>query len=88
MRYNIEIMKRAQRQLLKLPVQTQERIAESIGLLGGNPDNPKLDIKQLTNDPAARYRLRVGNYRVKFNRQDAIRIIEIVRIGHRKDIYK
>ena len=88
MRYRIEIMKKARRQLLKLSVQTQERIAESIGLLGANPDNPSLDIKPLTNDPEARYRLRAGNYRVKFNRQDAIRIIEIVRIGHRKDIYK
>ncbi len=88
MRYQIEIIKRAQRELLKLPIQTQERIAESIGLLSGNPDNPGLDIKQLKNDPQARYRLRVGNYRVKFNRQDVIRIIEIVKIGHRKDIYK
>ena len=87
-KYNISITKRAQKQLLKLSVTIKERIAEQISILGSNPDNPNLDIKSLTNDPEARLRLRVGNYRVKFNRDDEIRIVEIVRVGHRKEIYK
>ena len=87
-KYEINITKRAQKQLFKLPVTIRERIAEQIFMLGHNPDNPSLDIKSLTNDPEARLRLRVGNYRVKFNRDDEIRIVEIVRIGHRKEIYK
>ena len=81
-------MKRAKRQLEKLPVQIQERIAEGIGKLGNNPDDISLDVKSLTNDSEARYRLRVGNYRVKYNRDDGIRIVEIVRVGHRKEIYR
>jgi mRNA interferase RelE/StbE len=88
MKYRIEITRRATKQLDKLPVLTRERIAEGIGLLGSNPDNPSLDVKTLTNDPEAKLRLRIGNYRVKFNREDEIRIIEIVRVGHRKEIYK
>lgn len=81
-------MKRAKRQLEKLPVQIQERIAESVGKLSHNPDDASLDVKSLTNDSEARYRLRVGNYRVKYNRDDEIRIVEIVRVGHRKEIYR
>ena len=81
-------MKRAKRQLEKLPVGIQERIAEGIGKLGHNPDDASLDVKVLTNDAEARYRLRVGNYRVKYNRDDGIRIVEIVRVGHRKEIYR
>lgn len=88
MKYQIFIIKRAKRQLEKLPVQIQERIAESVGKLGCNPDDASLDVKSLTNDSEARYRLRVGNYRVKFNREDEIRIVEIVRVGHRKEIYR
>lgn len=87
-KYEINITKRAQKQLFKLSVIIRERIAEQIFILGNNPDNPSLDIKSLTNDPEARLRLRVGNYRVKFNRDDQIRIVEIVRVGHRKEIYK
>lgn len=81
-------MKRAKRELEKLPVAVQERIAESVAKLGRNPDDAALDVKVLTNDSEARYRLRVGNYRVKYNRDDEIRIVEIVRVGHRKEIYR
>jgi mRNA-degrading endonuclease RelE of RelBE toxin-antitoxin system len=74
--------------LLKLTLVIQERIAEHIGMLANNLDDPALDIKKLTNDPEAKLRLRVGSYRVKFNRDNGIRIDEIVRVGHRKEIYK
>lgn len=88
MRYTVLVLRRAKKQLNGLPVATQERIAEAIGMLGNNPENPALNVKALTNDPDAQYRLRVGSYRVKFNRDDGIKIVEVVRIGHRKDIYR
>lgn len=88
MRYNILVTNRASKQLLSLPATTRERIAESIGMLGNNPNDPSLDVKALKNDPEAEYRLRVGNYRVKYNRDDGIQIIEVVRVGHRKDVYR
>lgn len=87
-KYQINITKRAQKQLLKLSIAVRERIAEQIFMLGNDPDHPSLDIKSLTNDPEAKLRLRVGNYRVKYNRDDGIRVVEIVRVGHRKEIYK
>lgn len=87
-KYEIKITKRAQKQLIKLSVAIRERIAEQIFILGQNPDSPSLDVKSLTNDPEAKLRLRVGNYRVKFNRDDEICIVEIVKVGHRKEIYK
>lgn len=87
-KYEIKITKRAQKQLFKLSVAIREKIAEQIFSLGLNPDSQNLDIKTLTNDPEAKLRLRVGNYRIKFNRDDEIRIVEIVKVGHRKEIYK
>lgn len=88
MRCTVVVTRRAKKQLNGLPVTTQERIAEAIGMLGNDPDNPALNIKALTNDPDAQCRLRVGSYRVKYNRDDGIKIVEVVRIGHRKDIYR
>lgn len=86
MRYTIVVTRRAKKQLDSLPVATQERIAEAIAMLGNNPENPTLNVKALTKDPDAKYRLRVGSYRVKYNRDDGIKIVEVVRIGHRKDV--
>jgi len=86
--YRIEIAKYAQKQLRCLPVRVQENIAEKIAILGNNPGNHELDIKRLMNNPSGRFRLRVGSYRVIFNRDDTLRIIQIIRIGHRKLIYK
>lgn len=86
--YRVEIEKKAKKELDSLPINARERIAEGIGLLGNNPDNPMLDIKKLKNDKDANYRLRVGSYRIKFNRDNTIRIISIIRIVHRKDAYK
>lgn len=34
------------------------------------------------------YRLRIGNYRVIYEVAKEIRIITIVKIGHRKDVYR
>lgn len=87
-RYEVIISKRAQKQLVKLSVLIREKIAEHIAKLGQDPNDSTLDIKALTNDPEAKLRLRVGNYRVKYNRDDGIQIIDVVRIGHRKEIYK
>lgn len=57
-------------------------------MLGHDPDNPALDVKRLNRHPTADFRLRVGAYRVLFNREDAIHIVEIVRVAHRKEVYQ
>ncbi|MBF0371781.1 MAG: type II toxin-antitoxin system RelE/ParE family toxin [Magnetococcales bacterium] len=88
MRYEILITRRAKRQLEKLTWRVQEKVAEGIARLGNDPFDQALDIKPLVNDPVAQYRLRVGSYRVKFNRDDGIRIVEIMRVGHRREIYQ
>ena len=88
MRYTVLVTNRARKKLQSLPATTRERIAEAIGMLGNNPHDSTLDIKALTNDSEAQYRLRVGNYRVKYSRDDGIKIIEVVRVGHRKDVYR
>ncbi|WP_460962963.1 type II toxin-antitoxin system RelE family toxin [Spirosoma litoris] len=32
--------------------------------------------------------MRVGNYRVLYDKHDALRIIAVIDVGHRKDIYE
>ena len=46
-----------------------------------------LDIKFIINSDD-QYRLRVGNYRIIYTRDEQVFIIEIIKIGDRKDVYK
>lgn len=51
--YQISIKRKAAKVLKALQAKQRERIAESIQQLGVNPNNEALDVKPLTNHPAA-----------------------------------
>lgn len=86
MAYALVIKQQAKKKLQSLFRIERVRIAEHIQLLGLNPDDPVLDIKKLVGEPY--YRMRVGNWRVIFDRQDEVRIIAIEKIKPRGDAYK
>lgn len=86
MTYTLLIKKQAKKLLQSVPKPDRNRITEKIVLLGANPDNPSLDIKKLQGEPY--FRLRVGGWRVIFDRDDVVRIISIEKIKSRGDVYK
>jgi mRNA interferase RelE/StbE len=86
MSYTVVIKRQARKKLQSLPREERTRLAEKINLLGQNPDNPELDAKPLTG--TSLYRLRVGSWRVIYDRQDAVKIIAIEKIKPRGDAYK
>ncbi len=81
MTYKLDLTKRADKDLQKLPVGVQERVAKGLRLLRNDLQG---DVKRLTNF-TPEYRLRVGNYRVLFEIEDNTVVIQ--RILHRKDAY-
>ncbi len=86
MPYTVLIRQQARKKLQSLPRPERFRLAEKINQLGENPDSQELDIKKLEGEPY--YRLRVGNWRVIFDRQDAVSVIAIEKIKPRGDAYK
>lgn len=84
--FRVLITRRAQKDLDAITRVDRENIVEKIALLGQNPDYPVLDVKKLTGSPF--YRLRVGDWRVIFDRKNAVRIIEIIRVRHRREVYR
>lgn len=86
MPYAVIIKRQAKKKLQSLNRVDRNRIAEKIVSLGENPDNPELDIKLLTGRHL--YRLRVGDWRILFDRQDDLKIIAIEKIKPRGDVYK
>lgn len=86
MEYTLFIKKQAKKMLKSLARPDRNRITEKIVMLGKNPDNPSLDIKPLQGQPY--YRLRIGDWRVIFDRDDEVKIISIEKIKPRGGAYK
>ncbi len=86
MPYHVFIKKQARKALQKLGRSHRNQIAEKIKLLGENPNNPSLDIKPLQGSDY--YRLRVGQWRIIFDKDDDVKIIAIEKIKPRGDAYK
>lgn len=82
--YNVFIRRSAQKQLSKLPTSDYLRIKQRILKLAYDPR--PTDALKLTNREG--WRIRQGNYRIIYEIQDDKLIVVVLRIGHRKDIYR
>ena len=81
--YKIIITERALKDIEKLDIKTKKRIGTK---LKHYSEDPLKYATKLINSAIGTYRFRIGNYRVVFD-IDEDKII-ILRVGHRKDIYK
>jgi mRNA interferase RelE/StbE len=86
MNYKIFIKRQAQKKLQSLSVQDKLRLTEKIIALGNNPNDSELDVKPLKGEPY--FRLRVGNWRIIFDKKEEVKIIQIEKIKPRGDVYK
>ncbi|MFA6409250.1 MAG: type II toxin-antitoxin system RelE/ParE family toxin [Gammaproteobacteria bacterium] len=84
--YRLVIHKQAAKKLKSLSSKDRLRITDKILELSYDPDSQNLDIKKMTGEPY--WRLRIGNWRVIYDRDDCLKIIQIERIKPRGDAYK
>jgi mRNA interferase RelE/StbE len=84
--YEIEWSAPALRELRKLDKPVARRIVTAVTKLGLDPRPP--GVKALTGQPPGTMRLRVGNYRVVYVVQDDLIIITVVRVTHRREVYR
>ena len=84
MTYAIAILRRAQRELQRLPHEDYERVREAIRALAQNPRPTGC----LALTGRAGWRIRVGNYRVIYEINDVQHTVTILHIGHRRDVYR
>ena len=82
-RYTAVLSKKAQKKLDKLSYNIAEPILDAIGNSEENP-RPQGYKKLKARDG---YRIRVGDYRIIYNIFELQLIIDIITLGHRKDIY-
>ncbi|MFC1480436.1 type II toxin-antitoxin system RelE/ParE family toxin [Candidatus Omnitrophota bacterium] len=84
MRYTILIAPRAKKQIDELPPKIKEKIANAIEGLSLEPFLGKPLKAQLKGF----YSYRVGNYRIIYDLVKHQLIIEIIKVMHRKDVYR
>lgn len=83
--YRVVVSSHVRKQMMRLERADQCRIAAALDLLAREPRPPKC--VAITGIDSI-YRVRVGNYRIVYSVHDEVRVVAIVRIGHRRDVYR
>ena len=83
-KYAIEIIPKAEKEFLTLPDNVRVKIREKILSLEDNPrpfGHKKLKETEY-------YRLRSGDYRLIYSIDDNSKIVKVLSIAHRKEVYR
>ena len=82
--YRLLIKPSAGKDIEALPKQDRRRIVARITSLSRDPRPPGCE-KLSGHD---RYRLRQGSYRILYEIQDLDLVVVVVKVGHRRDVYR
>ena len=82
--YKILFKKSVQKDFNPIPKKDLKKILDRIKTLSENPRPPACE--KLTGEQ--RYRLRQGHYRILYSIQDDELTVWVVKVAHRKDVYR
>lgn len=82
--YKIFFKRSVEKDLKAIPKKDLKRILDRIAMLAADPRPPGTE--KLTGQE--RYRIRQGLYRIVYSIQDDELTIWVVKVGHRKDVYR
>ena len=85
-RYSLRIKESAAKELEAVSRKSdRQRIVRRVQALG---DNPRPIGSETLAGYKDRYRIRQGAYRVVYAVDDTSRVVEVVRVGHRREVYR
>lgn len=84
--YSVVITQRAEKEIEAISHRRdRDRIRQQIERLA---TNPRPSGSKKLKGPHEQYRIRQGDYRILYSIEDAVRVVAIVHVGHRKDVYR
>ena len=83
-KYKVEIKRSAVKEIENLPKRDLQAVLDKIASLSDNPRQS--GCKKLSGQE--KYRIRRDDYRILYSIEDVVLIIYVVKVGHRKDVYK
>ncbi len=84
MAYTVRLKPRAERDLDRLPLHAARRIWQKLLTLEEDP-RPHGAIKL---EGSEGYRIRIGDYRIVYTVDDRKSIVDVVRVAHRREVYR
>ncbi len=85
-RYSIRIKRSAAKEIEAVPgKKDRRRVVRRIAALANNPRPPGCEKLAGRNN---RYRVRQGSYRIVYSVEDRELIVWVVRVGHRREVYR
>jgi len=82
--FSIYFRNSVEKELRRIPKRDLSRLLERIKSLGDEPRPPGCE--KLSGQE--RYRVRQGSYRIIYSIQDSELTVWVVKVGHRKDVYR
>ncbi len=82
--YKVEVRRRAQRALDKLPKSDFQAIIEAVKNLAQTPRPRGIEKVKST----GLWRIRQGDYRIIYAIDDKKHLVSVVRVGHRREVYR
>ena len=83
--YSVEFRPGVLKSLKKLPMRDLQRIKKKLETLAKNLPDPATT-KMKGDNPF--HKVRMGDYRIIYEIHDDVLVILVVKIGHRKDVYR
>ena len=85
--FKFVITKQARKEIKKLDKTIAQRLAKKLIVLQGS-SQPLRTATRLTKPADADYRLRLGDYRILFDVNSKTKLITILKVQHRSEVYK
>lgn len=83
--YRVELKPSAARAVRKLAADVRRRVIARAEALAADPRPPGAEKLEGVRDL---YRVRVGDYRIIYQVADKVLLVLVVRVGHRRDVYR
>ncbi len=82
--YRVLVSRSAERELRQVPKRDRRRIVGRMQGLADDPTPPG----SIKLEGETRYRLRQGDWRILYEIDHSSKVVDIVRIGHRREVYR
>jgi mRNA interferase RelE/StbE len=86
--WTVEYVSSAEKQLSRIDRAWQRRILDYMDTDVAELSDPRERGSVLTGNLGGLWRYRVGDYRIVCSIEETVRVILVIKIGHRRDVYK
>jgi mRNA interferase RelE/StbE len=83
--WRVVVMPPARREFDRLPISVAAAVLETLDAIAGNPRRLG---KPLMLEHEGRFSARRGPYRIIYELDDSERVVRVIAIGHRRDVYR